>query len=181
MGVDKSFLTFRGKPLVENALDVLRRTCGSVAIVGDPTKFGVYGEVVADLFPGCGPLAGIHAGLRQSGSELNFFLAVDMPFVSTGVIDFLFTIAEQSDAPVVVPRTARGLQPLCAMYRRSFAAVAEGALRAGKYKIDAAFAGLPIRIVDETELSQAGFSEQHFFNVNTPEDLRKAETSAESA
>jgi len=175
MGVDKAFLQFQGKPLIEHTLSVLRQACSAVTVVGDPAKFGAYGDVVADVFAGCGPLAGIHAGLNQSASDLNFFLAVDMPFASTELIRFLLTIAEQSDAPVVVPRTTRGLQPLCAVYRCTFGAVAEGALRAGKYKVDAAFAGLAIRVIDESELSRAGFSEQDFINVNTPEDLRQAE------
>jgi molybdopterin-guanine dinucleotide biosynthesis protein A len=177
MGTDKAFLQFRGKPLLENTLAVMRRACSSVTIVGDPAEFGAYGGVVADVFAGCGPLAGIHAGLKSSSSELNFFLAVDMPYVSAELIALLLGVAAQSDAVVVVPRTTRGLQPLCAVYRRSFAAVAEGALRARKYKVDAAFAGLPIRVVDEAELVRHGFSEHDFFNVNTPEDLRLAEDS----
>ena len=178
MGTDKAFLQFHGKPLVENTLAVMRRACSSVTIVGDPAKFGHYGDVISDVIAGCGPLAGIHAGLKRSSSDLNCFLAVDMPYISAELITFLLTTAEQSDAMVVVPRTARGLQPLCAVYRRSFVAAAEDALRAGKYKIDAAFAGLPVRVVDEAELARNGFSEHDFFNVNTPEDLRLAEDSA---
>jgi molybdopterin-guanine dinucleotide biosynthesis protein A len=175
MGTDKAFLQFRGTPLVENTLAVMRSACASATIVGDPAKFGAYGAVVGDVFAGCGPLAGIHAGLKSSSSDLNFFLAVDMPYVSAKLIRLLFEVAEKSDAPVVVPRTTRGLQPLCAVYRRSFAPVAEDALRAGKYKIDGAFAGLPTRIVDPAELERHGFSEQDFFNINTPEDLQRAE------
>jgi molybdopterin-guanine dinucleotide biosynthesis protein A len=132
--------------------------------------------VVADIFAGCGPLAGIHAGLTQSSSDLNLFLAVDMPFVSQELLAFLADTAEASDASVIVPRTARGLQPLCAMYRRSFVTTAEDFLRAGKYKIDAAFAGLPVRVIEEVELEARGFSERAFFNVNTPADLQQAES-----
>jgi len=178
MGVDKAFLPFRGRPLIEHTLDVLRQACSPVSIVGDPAKFSVFGAAVADVFPGCGPLAGIHAALKTSSSDANFFLAVDMPFVSPELITFLFSAAEDADATVVVPRTSRGLQPLGAVYQRSFATVAEDALRAGKYKIDAVFAGLNVREIGEAELARHGFSEQDFFNVNTPEDLREAEKSA---
>ncbi len=181
MGVDKAFLPFRGKPLVEHTLSIMHRACPSVTIVGDPVKFSDYGAVVADIFADCGPLAGIHAGLKHSSSDLNLFLAVDMPFVSAELLAFLFAAAEESDAATVVPRTARGLQPLCAVYRRSFAAAAEDFLRAGKCKIDAAFAGLSVRVVEEAELVAAGFSEQDFFNVNTPADLQEAEHSGKLA
>jgi molybdopterin-guanine dinucleotide biosynthesis protein A len=76
---------------------------------------------------------------------------------------------------VTVPRTSHGLQPLCAVYRRDFFAVAEQQLRAGKYKIDAAFANLSMRLIEADELQAAGFPEQCFFNLNTPEDRMAAE------
>jgi molybdopterin-guanine dinucleotide biosynthesis protein A len=53
--------------------------------------------------------------------------------------------------------------------------VAEQALRAGKYKVDAAFSGVSVRVIEENELAAAGFSEQNFFNVNTPQDRLAAE------
>ena len=177
---DKAFLEFGGQTLLDRALAVMGTVCNRVAIVGDPAKFTKYGSstdvsVVADIFPGCGPLAGIHAALLHSSAELNLLLAVDMPFVSGELLAFLFAAAEESDAIVTVPRSGQGLQPLCAVYRRNFSSVAEQALRAGKYKIDAAFSSLPVRVIEEGELAAAGFSERSFFNVNTPQDRLAAE------
>jgi len=153
----------------------MHQACDEVAIVGDPVKFGSYGLVVQDLYPGCGPLAGIHAALRHSSAALNMVLAVDMPFVSRELLLFLSARAEETEAVVTVPRTAIGSQPLCAVYRRAFSATAEEALRAGKYKIDATFVGLSVRVMEESELAAAGFSEESFFNVNTPQDRLAAE------
>jgi molybdopterin-guanine dinucleotide biosynthesis protein A len=48
-------------------------------------------------------------------------------------------------------------------------------LRAGNYKVDAAFSGVSIRVIDESELATAGFSERFFLNVNTPQDRLAAE------
>jgi molybdopterin-guanine dinucleotide biosynthesis protein A len=174
MGSDKAFLAFEGRSLLERALGVAGEACAQLAMVGDPAKFAAFGTVVPDVYPGCGPLAGIHAALLHSSAELNLMLAVDMPFISTKLLDFLFNAAGESQAIVTVPRAARGLQPLCAVYRRPFAATAEEALRAGKYKIDTLFSRVAVRVIDESELERAGFSEQSFFNVNTPEDLRTA-------
>jgi len=182
MNTDKAFLDFGGQTLLDRALGVMGTVCDRVTIVGDPGKFAKYGStkygpVVADIFSGCGPLAGIHAALVHSPAELNLMLAVDMPFVSTELLAFLFAAAtdEDNDAIVTVPRTTHGLQPLCAVYRRDFSTTAEQALRAGKYKIDAAFAGVSIRVIEEAELVAAGFSERSFFNVNTPQDRLAAE------
>ncbi|MGB9203412.1 MAG: molybdenum cofactor guanylyltransferase [Terriglobales bacterium] len=197
--IDKAFLDFRGQTLLERALTVAGTVCDRVTIVGDPAKFEAVlssqfsvlsktqrqslrtenrelRTVIADIFPGCGPLAGIHAALTHSTADLNLMLAVDMPFVSSELLAFLFTAAEASDAVIItVPRTSRGFQPLCAVYRRDFSTVAEQALRAGKYKVDAAFSGVSVRVIEENELATAGFSEQSFFNVNTPQDRLAAE------
>jgi len=176
MGADKAFLDFGGQTLLDRSLTAIAGVCGRVAIVGDPARFAKYESVVADIFPGCGPLAGIHAALLHSSAELNLMLAVDMPFVSADLLLFLFTAAEKTDAVVTVPRTRKGLQPLCAVYRREFCTAAEQALRAGKYKIDAAFSGVAVRVIEECELVAAGFSERSFFNVNTPQDRVAAES-----
>ena len=185
MRADKAFLVFDGQTLLERALDLLAAVCDTVTIVGDPGKFAKYAAAepksgnceipkcepaVADIFPGCGPLAGIHAALTHSTAELNLMLAVDMPFVSKELLAFLFAAAEESSAVVIVPHTSKGLQPLCAIYRREFLTVAEAALRAGKYKIDTAFAGVSIHEIDAAALDASGFMERSFFNLNTPED-----------
>ena len=179
MGENKAFLDFLGQTMLARALHTLSRACSEVSIVGDPATFAGYGRIISDIFPNCGPLGGIHAALAHSSAELNLMLAVDMPFVTAELLNFLLRAAEGSDrvtanAIVTVPRTSRGLQPLCAVYRRAFATIAEQALKAGNYKIDAAFAHIPIRVIDEQELAAAGFSEDNFFNVNTPEDRRAA-------
>ncbi len=188
MGTDKAFLDFDGETLLDRALGAMGAVCDRVAIVGDPAKFTKYASAetgsksglryqraVPDTFPECGPLGGIHAALTHSDAELNLILAVDMPFVSPQLLAFLFTAAEAGDAVITVPRSGKGLQPLCAVYRREFSAVAERALRAGKYKVDAAFSKVSIRIIEESELEEAGFSERSFFNVNTPQDIAAAE------
>jgi len=178
MGIDKAFLNFGGRTLLERATGLMRNVCAEVGIVGDATKFAKYGDVIEDVYPGCGPLAGIHAALLRSSAESNLMLAVDMPFVTRELLEFFFVTANESEATVVVPRMAAGFQPLCAVYRRDFGAAAEGALRAGKYKIDQLFPSVTLRVIDEDELTRAGFSEQMFFNVNTADDLRTAQRSS---
>jgi len=170
MGTDKAFLDFAGQTLLDRALTVMGAVCNRVAIVGDPTQFAKYESVVPDIFPGCGPLAGIHAALLHSAAELNLMLAVDMPFVSKELLEFLFGAAGHGNAIITVPRTSKGLQPLCAIYRREFLSVAEPALRAGKYRVDATFSSVSTHEIDVAKLAAAGFLEPSFFNLNTPED-----------
>lgn len=172
MGADKVFMEVEGRMLLDRALATVSSVCGYVRIVGDPAKFSTLEtEAIGDIFPGCGPLAGIHAALAHSPHELNLLLAVDMPFVSASLLSFLFASANSGAALVTIPRLNEQLQPLCAIYRREFAAKAEAALQAGKYKIDAAFSGVSLRVIEEAELVAAGFSARNFFNMNTPQDI----------
>ena len=127
------------------------------------------------MFPGCGPLAGIHAALGSSQTELNLILAVDMPFLTPALLQYMLGRARDSDsAMATVPRTAQGWQPLCAVYRRDFASIAEKALRAGRYKIDALFVEAGAQVLGEPELQSAGFALDLFSNLNTPDDLAEA-------
>lgn len=175
MGTDKAFLQLDGRTLLSRTLEVARSLTSNVHIVGDRDKFVPFAPVVEDLFPGCGPLGGIHAALRASQTELNVVLAVDNPFVSHALLQFLVTKATNSPSSgVTVPRADGGLQPLCAVYRRSFADAAEQALRAGRNKIDALFQQTDTQIIQEAELEHAGFSPRIFRNLNTPEELNTA-------
>lgn len=171
MGMEKAFVLLEGRTLLARMLDVARSVTAEVRIVGNPAKFQPFAPVVEDVFPGCGPLGGIHAALRSSQTDLNLILAVDVPFVSFALLQFLITRSRESAATVTVVRTSGGLQPLCAMYRRAFADIAEGALRAGRYKIDALFEDGKTEVIAEEELRVAGFSPELFRNLNTPEDL----------
>jgi molybdopterin-guanine dinucleotide biosynthesis protein A len=176
MGTDKAFAPLSGRTLLARMLDAARSLTPNVYIVGDRTKYAAFATVVEDVFPGCGPLGGIHAALRSTSTDLNVVLAVDTPFVSLALLQFLVTRARNSPASLVtVPLANNGLQPLCAVYRREFADTAEKALGAARYKIDALFDPASTQIISEEELETAGFSPLIFRNLNTLDDLVQAQ------
>jgi molybdenum cofactor guanylyltransferase len=174
MGTDKAFLRWQEGTLLDHVLDVAQEVTAHVRIVGDREKFARYGAVVIeDIYPGCGPLGGIHAALSSTSSEWNLMLAVDLPLVNQPLLSYLVARAQGSDATVTVPKVGGGLQPLCAVYRRAFAEVAKRSLEAGENKIDRLFAGVKTQTIEEEELLRAGLSREAFRNVNTPEDLEE--------
>ena len=175
MGADKAFVQLEGCTLLAHALALAKSVTPDVRIVGSPEKFAAFGEVVEDEFPQHGPLAGIHAALRASSSELNLMLAVDMPFVEVPFLEYLFQeAARHESAMVTIPRGTGAWQTLCAVYRKPFADLAEQALRQGKNKIDPLFRETTIQILDEPALTKHNFSLNMFRNVNTPEELEEA-------
>jgi molybdopterin-guanine dinucleotide biosynthesis protein A len=174
MGSDKAFLELHGRTLLARALELARSVADCVRIVGPVEKFGSYGAVVEDLYAGRGPLGGIHAALLSSATELNLVFAVDLPFLTRELLDFLVREARATEAVVTVPRITGGFQPLCAVYRRGFATLAQTALEAGKNKIDALFPQTSTRIIEEPELLRFAFEAAMFENLNAPEDLARA-------
>jgi molybdopterin-guanine dinucleotide biosynthesis protein A len=182
MGTDKAFVLLGGRnsdTLLARALEVARAVTSEVRIVGDPAKFAAFAPVVEDIFRDCGPLGGIHAALRSSATDLNLILAVDVPFVSPALLQFLIERARGStSATVTLAQAGGGWQPLCAVYRRAFADVAEKALQAGSYKIDTLFAAPSTKLITAEDLSNAGFSPEMFRNLNTPKELAEATATA---
>jgi molybdopterin-guanine dinucleotide biosynthesis protein A len=174
MSTDKAFVLLDGRTLLDRALELARSVTSEVRIVGDGAKFAAFAPVVEDIFPGCGPLGGIHAALRRSTAELNLMLAVDLPFLPPQLLEFFVTRARDSEVTVTVARLSGRLQPLCAVYRREFGDAAEQALRAGRYKIGAVIDEVRKCVVDEEELQSRGFAVEMFRNLNTPEDLASA-------
>ncbi len=180
MGTDKAFVALDGRTLLARSIDLARSVATDVRIIGDPAKCAAFAPVVEDVFRDCGPLGGIHAALRASRTDLNVILAVDVPFVTPALLQYLIQRARDSKAIVTVTRAAGNWQPLCAVYRRAFADEAEQSLRAGRYKIDALFKPAITQVIEEVDLNAAGFSPSLFRNLNTPEDLSEAGESPEN-
>lgn len=174
MGRDKAFLSFAGETLLARSLKLARAVSDHVSIVGNAEKFVAFAPVIEDIYRDCGPLGGIHAALSSRAAELNLILAVDLPFLDSNFLEYLIAEARKCDAIVTVPQISGRFQPLCAIYRREFSALAEEALRSHRNKIDLLFAKIKPRVIHEDELTRAGFPPEMFRNLNTPEDLEEA-------
>lgn len=140
-------------------------------ITNTPEEYAFLGWPMAgDLYPGCGPLAGIHAALAAAATPLIFVAGCDMPFLDPKLIAYLCGLAEGCEA--VVPRSGKGLEPLHAVYRRTILARIEKNLAQGQRKIQRLFPELKVREPGEEEILAAG-SPDSFRNINTVADLPK--------
>jgi molybdopterin-guanine dinucleotide biosynthesis protein A len=174
MGREKAMLELGGRTLLERALKLASSAAAATIIVGPRADFEAYGRVVEDVYPGQGPLGGIHAALGVTCTELNLILAVDTPFLEARFLLYLVEQARESGAVVTLPRTADGFHPLAAVYRRAFRETAERALGEGRNKIDALFAEVETRILEAADLEKLAFAPAIFENLNTPQDVERA-------
>ena len=165
MGRDKALLPFRGGALAEFVARMVAEAAGSAVLVGDP---GLYEAlpypVIADRYPGEGPLGGILTALRGTSADWNLVVACDMPGLSAGFLARILDEAERSGADALMPVGPSGRpEPLCAVYHRRALNGLESAFQAGQRKVTAALAGIHCERLPVGEVAV-------FQNVNTPED-----------
>ncbi len=172
MGSDKALLTLGEQTLLTQALRTVSAVASTIRISGSRQRYAKFGDVVEDLYQDCGPLAGIHAALNSTNTDLNLVLSVDMPRMTSEFLQWLLERASESPELIIVPNAAGGPQPLCAVYRRGALKAVTHALQSGEYKIGRLFSKVPTRILTEQEIVGSGFSVTIFQNVNTPEDYQ---------
>ncbi|MCR4963087.1 MAG: molybdenum cofactor guanylyltransferase [Firmicutes bacterium] len=165
LGMDKSGLTLDGLPLAAENFQRWQGLFADIIIVGKEIPLPESAVTVQDIFPGSGPLAGVHAGLTASRRPYNLAVACDMPLIPRDLIRRLLREALQSRAEIVACRSAGGkIQPVCAVYAQSCRDKAADLLRRGKRSLMALFDICQCRYVDTA---------QELFNINTPADAAR--------
>ena len=165
-GVNKATLRIGTLEIIDRQLPVLRAFAADVFVVGrdDPAWSSRGLDVVADELPDAGPLGGIYTAIRHSPAERTLVVACDMPFLSRA---FLERLAAVGGADLVIPRSARGYEPLCAIYSRACENEIRGRLARGEYEASKLPAGIRVAEVGvDDDLSVV--------NVNTPHDYERA-------
>ncbi|OGQ94621.1 MAG: hypothetical protein A2521_06255 [Deltaproteobacteria bacterium RIFOXYD12_FULL_57_12] len=172
-GANKALADLAGRPLIAHVAAVLRGLFASCLVVTDkPTAYAFLGlPTTGDLYPGNGPLAGIHAALRCISTPYAFVTACDMPGLNPELLRFFCTLSANADWQAVLPGLTTGPEPLFGLYRQEAADPIEQHLRAGQYRAALALDDLRVRWVSETELLAVVPSFSVFTNVNRPEDL----------
>ncbi len=177
MGRDKGLCTFRDKPLVAYAVEILKPLCGNMMISANhhPEKYASFHlPVVPDEIPGIGPMGGIHACLKKSKTRHNLVLSCDTPFVDSRVFRLLLNEAEKNYQVVCPAHETFLVEPLSAYYNINLLGDLEEAILRKEFKMmqffkRIRFASVPI------DNRLPFFNEYLFLNLNTPEDMEKAE------
>jgi molybdopterin-guanine dinucleotide biosynthesis protein A len=97
-----------------------------------------------------------------------------MPFLTREWLTYLAERAQASSAEVVAPRSAQGLEPLCACWRTSAAPKLQRTLEGGTRKITEAMRHLRMEVVDEADWKRFDTAGRLFWNMNTAADYDEA-------
>ncbi len=177
MGRDKAALLIGGEPLLRRAVTRLRLALAEVIVVGSPTLSPLAPEtrLVADDWPGRGPLGALATALRATGAEWVFLVACDMPFTQPALIREIARMALASpDADVVAVRGERGIEPLHAAYRRSCLPLALERLAGDDVSLRGLLAAARVRELAPEVAQRLDPERCSTFNANTPEEWERA-------
>ncbi len=179
-GSDKAIVKFDGRTLLLRMCTLVEAAADAVRVVAPAGRYSDQGvSLVQDRWPDQGPLGGIITALRATaesgaGYEWNLILSCDMPFLKSEWLKYLAARALASDAEVVVPRSAYGLEPLCACWRTAAANSLQSAFDRGVRKVTDAMKQLRMEILDETDWKRFDSAGRLFWNMNTPQDYQAA-------
>ncbi len=180
MGKEKALLEINGTKLVVRAARVVASVCGSATIVGSPESYARFGfPTIADDQPRLGPLGGILTALDRGEASWNLVVACDLPYLTSEWLRFLVDRALSSNSRVVLPESASGLEPLCAVYHREAVGTIRAAIEHGILKVTGAFEGLPVERVLPADIRAFDPRGVLFQNLNTPEDFERARADLE--
>lgn len=178
-GADKAMVMLKGRPLIAHVLDRLEPQVEQVLISanGDAGRFASFGcDVLADD-RSQGPLSGILAALIRAadlGATHLVSTPVDTPFLPGDLVPRLLLAAESSREGLALARDATGDHPATAIWPVGLASDVAAFLQSGEAKVT--------RFTAAHRASFADFPDPRaFMNLNTPEDLARAETMLKGA
>jgi molybdopterin-guanine dinucleotide biosynthesis protein A len=172
-GSNKALALHQGDALIQG---IARRLAGlfpeTLLITNTPEEYGFLGWPMAgDLYPECGPLAGIHAALRTVAQPRIFVCGCDMPLLNPILIRFLCEL--DGDHDIVLPWLDEGPEPLYAVYSKNGLPVIEEQLAEKQYKIGMLYEKLRIRKVTSEEILRIVPDLSTFQNINHQHDLAR--------
>ena len=196
-GGDKGLLDLGGQSILSHVVARLRPQVGGLVLNanGDPSRFADYGlEVVSDSVDDfAGPLAGVLAGLDWAagkGASHVVTAAADTPFLPRDLVARLTNAAQGQTHPLVLATTPRtgeealksgggkrvNRHPTFGLWPVALREDLRAALQDGLRKV--------VIWTDQHDGREALFPADPFdpfFNVNTPDDLARAEQLLEQA
>lgn len=181
-GTPKGLLEVGGRRILDRVVDTVQSVIGwsplVIANAPDAASWRADLRTIPDIRPGFGTLGGIYTALTAMPAPAPVLcVAWDMPFVSEALLRALLELLSAADYDAVLPESSgrRGLEPLCAVYGPACAAAIARRLDSGDLRAISFHADVKVGIVPLAQVRGFGDPDELFFNVNTPDDLARAE------
>jgi molybdenum cofactor guanylyltransferase len=180
-GENKAFLNIHGRRIIDAIYEVFSSVFDEIIIVtNSPSDYLTFNaDIVTDIYPVRSSLTGIHTGLFYAANPFVFVTACDSPFIRKALVETVIAGIEPNIS-VVIPETAKGMEPLFAAYSKNCLPVIENRIKEDKLKILRMFNRLKVKTIPEAKLREKDPELVSFFNINTAEDLERAQAMVEN-
>jgi molybdopterin-guanine dinucleotide biosynthesis protein A len=172
-GSNKALAPWFNGHVIDAVAQAAMSACQEVIIIVDePEPYSYLGlPVFPDILPGLGPLAGLQSSLRHAKTERVLLLGCDMPLLNSELLDLMWEIPTW--APVVIPATPDGLEPLHAIYHKSLLPIIDHRINCGNLSLKSLAGEVPCRIVSPDDILKICPSFICLSSANTPGELAR--------
>jgi molybdopterin-guanine dinucleotide biosynthesis protein A len=144
-------------------------------ITNHPLTHLAFGlPLMTDLRPFQGPAGGLLTALFAARTPWVLAAAVDNPFLAPNLLAALADRASRTSRPAVVCQSPRGLEPFPGVYSVRLLPALQDFLQTDRRPTRFLEVCRP-QVLSETEVLALDPEGRSFFNLNTPEDLNRAE------
>lgn len=169
MGTDKGLLKLRGIPFVNHIYEAMKPIFGdNIVVVSSNTEYDTFGyKRIEDLISDKGPVGGLYTALKQSKTRFNLVLSVDVPLISTELLQWLIDNHDDSYLITQVQVNDK-TSPLVAVYDRALRTLLGEHLAGNQLKLS--------DVIDEVNVQTLVVPKKwssQLQNINTEEDYKK--------
>jgi len=173
MGRDKLALTLDGKTFLERNVEKFSRVFDRVylSVAGEGKYENIKAERVYDVYPGSGPMAGLHAGLLKTEDDGVFLLAGDMPFASPEMARRVCALCGDHEAAAIRMESGK-YETAFAYYSKKLLPKLSAELERGHFKLGRLLDDIDVRWISPAELGEL-WDPRALDNINYPEDYER--------
>jgi molybdenum cofactor guanylyltransferase len=179
LGQGKSLIVIDSQMLLERVYSVIKPLCDEVIVVTgndqfrELSKLNINARIETDIISDRAAMGGLYTGLVKAKNKYSLAVACDMPFLNGRLLKYMIDEANGFDA--AVPQISSYIEPLHAVYSKDCIETLGKILKSGNLSIFQLVQSVKTKYIPEKELDEFDPEHLSIFNINTREDLIKAE------
>ena len=201
MGENKALMRLGDDSLIGHVIRCLHDVTDELLLVtNSPTEYAHLDVPMhGDILPDAGALGGVYTGVTHASHDAILCVACDSPFLEPKLLSYLVTVLGEYDAVIPYTYSSRQtpfcrnkdigvtnpsygddtqitLQTLCAAYSKRCLSIIELMLRESELRVHALQERARIQRVSPEVWREFDPEGMSFFNINTPEDFKIADS-----
>lgn len=172
MKFDKQKIMMDGEYLIYKNIKKLEELFDEITIVTNTPDLydNLNVKTIQDIYPGNGPISGIHSALSTSKNEFLYVLAVDMPNINYDYIKYIDSVYDENMDGLVY-YNGKFIEPMHAIYNVRLIGKIEKLIKDKNYRISSLVELSNFIKLTREDLFKISIKDDIFINLNTQEEL----------